>query len=41
MAYWATPLAHLKANDYPHMRHIRINLPKVQPVRATPKPEQS
>ena len=27
LAYLATALAHLKANDYAHMRHMRIKLP--------------
>ena len=27
LAYLATALAHLKADDYAHMRHMRIRLP--------------
>ena len=41
LTYLATAPAHLQADDCAHMRHTRINLPKVQPGRATPKPEQS
>ena len=41
LAYLATALAHLQADDYAHMRHMRIKLPKVQRGRAAPKPEQS
>ena len=30
LSYLATALAHLKADDYAHMRHMRIKLPKVR-----------
>ena len=30
LAYLATALAHLQADDYAHMRHMRIRLPKAQ-----------
>ena len=30
LSYLATALAHLKADDYAHMRHMRIRLPKVR-----------
>ena len=30
LSYLATALAHLKADDYVHMRHMRIKLPKVR-----------
>ena len=30
LAYLATALAHLKADDYAHMRHMRINLPAAE-----------
>ena len=30
LAYLATVLAHLKADDYVHMRHMRIRLPKMR-----------
>ena len=30
LAYLATALAHLKADDYAHMRHMRIKLPKAR-----------
>lgn len=33
LAYLATALAHLKADDYAHMRHMRIKLPKAQGAR--------
>ena len=37
LAYLATALAHLKADDYAHMRHMRIQLPHAK--RATEKRE--
>ena len=37
LSYLATALAHLKANDYTHMRHMRIKLPAAK--RATEKME--
>ena len=33
LAYLATALAHLKADDYAHMRHMRIKLPKARGER--------
>ena len=30
LSYLATALAHLKADDYAHMRHMRIRVPKVR-----------
>ena len=30
LSYLATSMAHLKADDYAHMRHMRIRLPKVR-----------
>ena len=41
LTYLATALAHLLADDYAHMRHMRVKLPKVQRGRAAPRPEQS
>ena len=41
LTYLATALAHLKADDYAHMRHMRIKLPKVQRGRTAPRPAQS
>ena len=38
LTYLATVLAHLQADDYAHMRHMRIKLPKVQRGRAAPRP---
>ena len=32
LAYLATALAHLKADDYAHMRHMRIRLPSAKGV---------
>ena len=37
LAYLATALAHLKADDYAHMRHMRIQLPDAK--RSKPKQE--
>ena len=34
LSYLATALAHLKANDYARMRHMRIKLPKAQRRKA-------
>ena len=39
LAYLATALAHLKADDYAHMRHMRIRLPSAK--RAGRREEQS
>ena len=33
LAYLATALAHLQANDYAHMRHMRIRLPAAKRVK--------
>ena len=41
LAYLATALAHLQADDYAHMRHMRIRLPSVQRPRAWPELEQN
>ena len=42
LAYLATALAHLQADDYAHMRHMRIKLPRVvRRERVEPRPEQS
>ena len=38
--YLATALAHLKADDYAHMRHMRIRLPSVKGNKAKRKSEQ-
>ena len=39
LAYLATALAHLQADDYAHMRHMRIKLPKEKkpPTAAAPE----
>ena len=34
LSYLATALAHLKANDYAHMRHMRIKLPAVKSAKT-------
>ena len=34
LAYLATALAHLKANDYVHMWHMRINMPSAKMDRT-------
>ena len=34
LTYLATALAHLKANDYAHLRHMRIRLPAATRTRA-------
>ena len=36
LSYLATALAHLKADDYAHMRHMRIKLPKVRQRKPDP-----
>ena len=33
LAYLATALAHLQADDYAHMRHMRINLPPAKRIK--------
>jgi hypothetical protein len=39
LAYLATALAHLKADDYAHMRHMRIRMPQAK--RARRREEQN
>ncbi len=39
LSYLATALAHLKADDYAHMRHMRIKLPKEKTQQRQPAPE--
>ena len=39
LSYLATALAHLKAHDYAHMRHMRIKLPKVRERKHEKKPD--
>lgn len=34
LSYLATALAHLQANDYAHMRHMRIKLPPAERSRC-------
>ena len=34
LSYLATALAHLQADDYAHMRHMRIKLPRARLGRA-------
>ena len=41
LTYLATSLAHLQADDYAHMQHMRIKLPPIRSQRANPRPEQS
>ena len=41
LVYLATALAHLQADDYAHMRCMRIKLHRVRRERAKPRPEQS
>ena len=36
LSYLATALAHLKADDYAHMKHMRIKLPKVRERKPEP-----
>ena len=40
LAYLATALAHLQADDYAHMRHMRINLPSAKMGRTKRVAEQ-
>ena len=35
LAYLSAALAHLKADDYAHMRHMRIKLPEAQGASRT------
>ena len=36
LSYLATALPHLKADDYRHMRHMRIKLPKASERKPEP-----
>ncbi len=36
LSYLATALAHLKADEYVHMRHMRIKLPRARHRLPTP-----
>ena len=39
LAYLSTVLAHLKADDYVGMRHMRVKLPKVKRRKTDQEPE--
>ena len=39
LAYLATALAHLQADDYAHMRHMRIRLPEARERKHEKKPD--
>ena len=41
LTYLSTALAHLQADDYARMRHMRIKLPRVRREKANPRPEWS
>ena len=41
LSYLATALAHLQADDYAHMRHMRIKLPKAQCREPEQLPERT
>ncbi len=41
LSYLATALAHLQANDYAHIRHMRIKLPRVRRGRTRKPPERA
>ena len=41
LSYLATALAHLQADDYAHMRHMRIKLPKAQRRELEQPPERA
>ena len=41
LTYLATALAHLQADDYAHMRHMRIKIPQVRRGSVTQRPERS
>ena len=41
LTYLATALAHLQADDYAHMRHMRIKLPKAQRREPEQLPERA
>ena len=40
LSYLATALAHLEADDYAHMRHMRIRLPSEKGNKAKQQSEQ-
>ena len=40
LSYLGTALAHLKADDYAHIRHMRIRLPKVQERKREAQPDR-
>ena len=40
LSYLATALAHLKAGDYAHMRHMRIRLPPAKNAKVKRQSEQ-
>ena len=40
LSYLVTALAYLKADDYAHMRHMRIKLPKAQRKKAQQPQEE-
>ena len=40
LSYLATALAHLKADDYAHMRHMRIQLPSARRPKGKPEKDQ-
>ena len=39
LAYLSTVLAHLEADDYVGMRHMRVRLPKIRRQKAEQPPE--
>ena len=41
LAYSATALAYLQADDYVHVRDMRIKLPQVRRENARPRPGRS
>ena len=41
LAYPTMALAHLQADEYAHMRHMRIKLPPVRRGKARPRPGRS
>lgn len=41
LTYLATALAYLQADDYAHMRHMRIKIPQVRPGSVRQRPERS
>lgn len=40
LSYLATALAHLRADDYTHMRHMRVRLPSAKPTRTKRRAEE-